>query len=177
MKNGADRLLVTVTGPDAPGAIARLTQVLAKSGAGLVDVEQVVVQGRLVLCLLVDLPAPRETLLKALQAEGARSGLRIETSAVSSVDADRPRGDWVVTLISERIGASSLQAVLGRLHDHGAHVERMQRLTESDLSALELQFSLPADGGAHEALKAALLELSIGDGFDVAIQKDRKSVV
>lgn len=172
MTRRADRLLVTVTGPDVPGAMARLTELLAKGGAELADVEQVVVQGRLVLCFLVELPSSRDAVLNALIDEGARSGLRVETAPVSAVDGARPRNDWVVTLIAERIGASSLQSVLHRLHEHGAHVERIRRLTESDLSALELMFSLPADDGSHEALKTALLELSLSDGFDVAIQKD-----
>src|SRR5688572_27224243 len=63
-----DTVLVTVTGKDSPGITARLTGLLAEVGAALVDIEQVVVQGQLTLCLLVRLPEARGILKELLFA-------------------------------------------------------------------------------------------------------------
>ena len=53
------RVLVTVTGPDTPGITAALTSIIAENEAELLDIEQVVVQGRLTLCLLLCLEKHR----------------------------------------------------------------------------------------------------------------------
>ena len=48
------KILMTVTGPDRPGITSSLTRLLAEAGIALLDIEQVVVQGQLTLCLLID---------------------------------------------------------------------------------------------------------------------------
>src|SRR6185369_545654 len=63
-----DRVLVTVTGPDRTGVTATLTGILSEQGAVLHDIEQVVVQGQLTLCLLVGLPRTRDVLKELLFA-------------------------------------------------------------------------------------------------------------
>ncbi|HEY0093265.1 MAG TPA: ACT domain-containing protein, partial [Archangium sp.] len=64
--NPQDAVLITVTGKDHPGITARLTGILAEVGAALLDIEQVVVQGQLTLCLLVRLPGTRDVLKELL---------------------------------------------------------------------------------------------------------------
>src|SRR3954454_19957890 len=64
----SDRVLVTVTGPDRTGVTATLTGILSEQGAVLHDIEQVVVQGQLTLCLLVGLPRTRDVLKELLFA-------------------------------------------------------------------------------------------------------------
>ena len=62
----ADRVLITVTGPDRTGVTSTLTGILSQQGATLHDIEQVVVQGQLTLCLLVDVPETRDVLKELL---------------------------------------------------------------------------------------------------------------
>ncbi|HSS40844.1 MAG TPA: ACT domain-containing protein, partial [Polyangia bacterium] len=62
------RVLVTVTGPDRTGVTATLTGILSQQGATLHDIEQVVVQGQLTLCLLVGVPETRDVLKELLFA-------------------------------------------------------------------------------------------------------------
>ena len=52
------RILVTITGPDHPGITAEVTRILAPTRVRLLDIEQVVVQGNLTLCLLLDFEDP-----------------------------------------------------------------------------------------------------------------------
>ncbi|MDQ4039097.1 MAG: phosphoserine phosphatase, partial [Actinomycetota bacterium] len=60
--------LLTVTGPDHPGVTARLFSGLATMELEIVDVEQVVIRGQLVLGVLVATHAD-ETQIKGLAAE------------------------------------------------------------------------------------------------------------
>ncbi len=50
-------LLITLTGRDRPGVTSRLFTVLSAHGTTVLDVEQVVIRGRLVLGVLLAAPA------------------------------------------------------------------------------------------------------------------------
>ncbi|MDQ3431617.1 MAG: phosphoserine phosphatase, partial [Actinomycetota bacterium] len=59
-------VLVTLTGKDRPGVTTRLFGALAAYDVRVLDVEQVVIRGRLVLCALVSAPADEAGLRRAV---------------------------------------------------------------------------------------------------------------
>ena len=65
-------VLVTVAGADAPGITATLAGIIANAGAQLRDIEQVVVQGQLTLCLAIGVE-PGQGLAETVQ-RGRRRG-------------------------------------------------------------------------------------------------------
>src|SRR5258708_38363090 len=76
-------LLLTFTGRDAPGITAQLAAVLAREGARLPDVEQVVVQGYLTLAFSLTFPeAAEQKGLKELlfAAKGLGLGMEFQRS-------------------------------------------------------------------------------------------------
>ena len=86
----ADRVLITVTGPDRTGVTATLTGILSQQGATLHDIEQVVVQGQLTLCLLVDVPETRDV-LKELLFAAKQLGMELDFKPVPQATARRGR--------------------------------------------------------------------------------------
>ncbi|AKF79796.1 phosphoserine phosphatase [Myxococcus fulvus 124B02] len=165
-------MLVTVTGKDHPGITARLTGLLADAGAELLDVEQVVVQGRLTLCLLVRLPEsvgiPRALLFAAREL-----GVALDFQAVETPDtgASVP-ARYVVTAVGRALGAGQLHSLTSHLAQAGANVERIVRLSEPHLGSMELHVTLPPTL-EPQVLKRSLLALSMRDNtFDVALQKE-----
>src|SRR5260370_5526606 len=82
-------LRVTVTGGDRPGVTSALFGALGGADIEVLDVEQVVVRGRLVLGLLVT-AGDDEAALRAQLAEVAEY-LGMEVEAVSGTDEDTPR--------------------------------------------------------------------------------------
>lgn len=170
----SDRILVTVTGPDHPGLLASLSKVLDDSGVRLADVEQVVVQGRLTLCLVIELDSPRppgEHVIKDLLFAGKSLGLEVDFDPVPQRGPETPRVGVVVTLIGERVQPGDLLAISERLASFQANVERIQRLTDEHLAAVEMQCSLPA-GHDTRALRQSMLDLATQRGVDVAVQRD-----
>jgi phosphoserine phosphatase len=167
-----DELLVTVTGRDHPGITARLTGVLASHGAQLLDIEQVVIQGRLTLCLHVCL-TETHGVLKALLFAGRELGVSLDFEPMEGVQTTvRPgAARYVVTAIGQRLGAGELYALSRELSAHGANMERIARLSEGPLSTVEVLMQLPSEADA-EALKRALLELGMRSAFDVALQPE-----
>ncbi|MFP2912798.1 phosphoserine phosphatase SerB [Pyxidicoccus sp. 3LFB2] len=169
----SDRVLVTVTGKDAPGITARLTGLVADFGAELLDIEQVVVQGRLTLCLLVRLSEARGV-LKELVFAAHELGVALDFQVLDAPVPEDAAGPvrYVVTAVGRALGALELHAVAWRLAEHGANIERITRLTESHLGSVEFHVTLPA-GTAPEGLKRSLLALSMEAGsFDVALQRE-----
>jgi phosphoserine phosphatase len=167
-----DTVLVTVTGRDQPGITARLTGILAEAGAALLDIEQVVVQGQLILCLLVRLPEARGV-LKELLFAARELGVSLDFQPVDAPPAAAPVSSrHVVTVVGRSLGARELHAVAERLARHGANMERINRLSEAELGSVEIHIALPPEREPEE-LKRSLLELAMASStFDVALQRE-----
>jgi len=172
-----DRVLVTVTGPDRPGVTSTLTGILAEQGAALFDIEQVVVQGQLTLCLLVGIPGNRDV-LKELLFTAKQLGMDLDFKPVSPVSAspappaEGDGGRYVITAIAPALGARHLHAIASALAAEGANIEKIGRLSEEDtLSSVEIQARLPA-GRDADILKKTLLGIATAAGFDVSLQRE-----
>ncbi len=163
-------MLVTVTGPDRTGVTATLTGILAEQGAILHDIEQVVVQGQLTLCLLVGLPHTRDVLKELLFAA---KELKMELD-FQPVEGDPPAQPteagrrYVITAIGQSLGARHLHAIASTLAAEGANIEKISRLSESTLASVELHVLLPP-GRDTDALKRTLLTVATSVGFDVSL--------
>ena len=74
----ATSVLITVTGPDKPGVSSVLFSALAVNNADMLDVEQVVIHGKLVLGVLVAAPKDPEGLQEAVEQAMASVGMQVE---------------------------------------------------------------------------------------------------
>jgi phosphoserine phosphatase len=173
----ADRVLITVTGPDRTGVTATLTGILSQQGATLHDIEQVVVQGQLTLCLLVDVPETRDV-LKELLFSAKELGMELDFKPVATTDGDtRPSttlGEgrrYVITAIGPTLGAPHLHAIASTLAAEGANIEKIGRLSENTLASVEIHALLPP-GRDSDALKRTLLSVATSAGFDVSLQRE-----
>ncbi|RKG92892.1 phosphoserine phosphatase SerB [Corallococcus carmarthensis] len=172
----SDSVLLTVTGRDGPDITARLTGLLAQAGAELLDVEQVVVQGLLTLALWVRLPEGARVgeSLQALPELARELGVSVDVRAVppgaTPVGPEPLR--YVVTAVGKALGVHDVHALTQKLSAGNARVERITRLSETPLTAVELHVTLPPDADPS-ALKRALLALSMASPtFDVALQRE-----
>ena len=158
----ADRVLITVTGPDRTGVTATLTGILSQQGASLHDIEQVVVQGQLTLCLLVDVPETRDV-LKELLFSAKQLGMELDFKPVATTDGDaRPEATlnegrrFVITAIGPTLGAPHLHAIASTLAAEGANIEKIGRLSENTLASVEIHALPPpgrdSDAQAHAAV-------------------------
>ncbi|RJS17383.1 phosphoserine phosphatase SerB [Corallococcus sp. H22C18031201] len=170
----SDCVLVTVTGKDHPSITARLTGILAETGAELLDLEQVVVQGRLTLCLLIRLPEARDALKELLLAArelGAELDFQV-AEPPRAVEAEDGPARYVVTAVGRALGAPEVHALTTELAGQGARLDRVVRLSDAQLGSVEFHIALPRER-EPEALKRALLALSMrSTSFDVALQRE-----
>lgn len=178
-------LLVTVAGADAPGITATLTGIIASGGAQLLDLEQVVIQGQLTLCfaIAVDEGQGQGTpVVKDLLFASKELGLDLdfEVLAAQPSAAPRPRLAYAITLIGDALDAAVIHELTRSLAAHKANIDKIERLSEADLSSLEIVVSLDspegrADGRGEEAalaLRKELVEIARKHDVDIAVQRE-----
>jgi phosphoserine phosphatase len=170
----SDRVLITVTGPDRTGVTATLTGILAQQGATLYDIEQVVVQGQLTLCLVVGVPETRDV-LKELLFAAKQLDMELDFKPVPAGAPSTPKTAegrrFVITAIGPTLGAPHLHAIATALAAEGANIEKIGRLSEHTLASVEIHALLPADRDS-EVLKRTLLAVATSAGFDVSLQPE-----
>ena len=169
-------LVVTVSGPDRPGISVRIFERLAWLGLDLLDVEQVQVHGRLLLCLEVGAPADAEAGAAWVQesVEEALGGLQVGPGrlqvAVTKVAADREaaRGPrQLVTVLAPRLPAAALGGIFERIAAGGGNVDRIVRLSRYPVTSYQLVVS----GGDPVRLRRELAAEAARQSVDVAVQR------
>jgi phosphoserine phosphatase len=161
-------LLITVTGRDRPGVTSRLFSVLAAHELSVLDVEQVVIRGRLVLGVLLSCGgAPDLTAIhRQVTAVAADLGLEAEITAGSAEPALR-RGSLHVTVLGSMLAPAAIAAIAGRIAANGANIDRISRLAHRPVTCIEFDVS----GADPATLRAALASESVDQGVDVAVQR------
>ncbi len=175
----SSHLLVTVTGSDHPGITAALSAVVADCGAALLDIEQVVLQQQLTLCLLVDTAGSDQhgkSVLGELAAVADRMNLGFTSkrlnARVSQTDIRVSSAKYAVTAIGDQLGAKGLSTIADVLAKKNANIESIRRLSRGELLSLEVICTLPNDEVAkplRKELASALKSIDV----DVAVQPER----
>ncbi|KRV49356.1 phosphoserine phosphatase [Wenjunlia vitaminophila] len=162
-------LLVKIFGKDRPGITAGLFDVLAGFGLDVVDIEQVVTRGRLVLCALVTHPAQGQATEGEVRATVHRwaESMKLDAEILSGVGDNRPRaeGRSHVTVLGHPLTARSTSAIAARIADCGGNIDRVFRLAKYPVTAVEFAVS----GVATEPLRTALAAEAHQRGVDIAV--------
>jgi phosphoserine phosphatase len=162
-------VLVTLTGRDRPGVTSRLFTALADGGElTVLDIEQVVIRGRLVLGVLLGCgPDPDLTAIhRGIRAVAGDLGMEVEIT-MGSAEPARQRGQLHVTVLGKPLLPAAVAAIAGRIAAHGANIDRIDRLADRPVTCIEFAVS-GADPGR---LRAALARESVAQGVDVAVQR------
>src|SRR5712691_4498971 len=161
-------LLVTLTGRDRPGVTSRLFSALASHELSVLDIEQVVIRGRLVLGVLLGCPSDPDltTIHRAVRALAADLGLDAEITMGSGEPARR-RGQLHVTVLGSPLTPAAIAAIAGRIAASGANIDRIGRLAHRPVTCIEFEVS----GADPDALRAALARESLDQRADVAVQR------
>lgn len=158
-------LLVTFTGQDRPAVSARLLQVAADTGAFVLDLEQAVVRGRLLLTALLQPTADEVALTAAIEEVGRDFGLTVSVEPGHGDNPARRTGRASVVVLGAPLPARSLAPITAAIGDQGANIDRIRRLSRDPVTTLELDLS----GADVPKLRRALALLAARHGVDIAV--------
>lgn len=171
-----EKTVVFVLGPDRPGIIAAVAQVLFEQGCNLEDVNQTCLQSQFV-GIFVASPGARargEDLLRALRERLDPLGLFVHLRPVGPADEQpaAPCEPYVITTIGpDRPGlVAGITELLAR---YGANITNLKAVSRADRDRQEYvmfyEVDVPADTD-RQAFRSALRERARELGLDVNFQ-------
>jgi phosphoserine phosphatase len=177
------RALLTVTGADRPGVTARLFGALADGHddvppVEVVDVEQVVVHGRLVLGVVVgaaptgtpvDEPAFLAALGRLADRVAGATGVEVAVESASGPrpDGARPGRPHHVILLGRPVPPGAVAGAATAIAGVGGNIDAIRRLSDYPVTSLELTVS----GAEATALRTALAAVATATGADIAVEQ------
>jgi phosphoserine phosphatase len=169
-------LLITVTGRDQPGVTSALFEVLSRHGVALLNVEQVVIRGRLTLGVLVA-ATPEVAAGAELQGEveAAIHGVGLEVSIEPSdgLPVMRVPSTHTIVVLGRPITAEAFSLVAREAAALGANIDSIRGVSDYPVTGLELRVSVPP--GVYRQLQAVLTRVAAEAGVDIAIEGDSLS--
>lgn len=141
-------------------------RVLEAGSADLLDVEQIVVRGRLTLDILIDVP-PGNTVIKDLLFYGWENKLRLDFEVVEDAPSEfRTRS--AVTVIGREVGPGVFGEVAAAIASGNGNIDRIFRLSRYPVIAYELAIT----DGEIDVMRRALVDVAAANPVDIAIQAE-----
>lgn len=173
MPNGGATIsiLITVTGVDQPGVTSALFEVLSRYDVELLNVEQVVIRGRLTLGVLVacaedvaDGTSLREDVQRAIHDVGL--DVSIERSRDLPIIVDP--STHAIVVLGRPITAHAFSTLAAELATLGVNIDFIRGVSDYPVTGLELRVSVPADRAGQ--LPAALARVATEEKVDLALE-------
>jgi phosphoserine phosphatase len=163
--------LITVTGVDKPGVTSALFEVLADHKVELLNVEQVVIRGRLTLGVLVSAPpdvAEGKVLRAEVEAAIHAVGLDVSIERSDDLPIIREPSTHTIVVLGRPVTADAFGAVARAVAALGANIDLIRGVSDYPVTGLELRVSVPSGVGGQ--LQAALTRVAADAGVDVAME-------
>ncbi|CAN5554408.1 phosphoserine phosphatase SerB [soil metagenome] len=164
-------MLITVTGVDQPGVTSALFEVLTRHQVDLLNVEQVVIRGRLTLGVLVS--GPSSVIVDRdfhREIETAIHGVGLEVSIDPSDDMPviiEPSTHTIVVL-GRPISAQAFGVLATEAAKLGVNIDFIRGVSDYPVTGLELRVSVPPGVGAQ--LQRSLAAVAAAESVDVALE-------
>ncbi|EFV14057.1 phosphoserine phosphatase SerB [Segniliparus rugosus] len=162
--------LITVTGTDRPGVSSALFEVLARAGVSLIDVQQVVIRGKLTLAVLVRSDQERQALTETLEEATGDLGVRLSVEFGEGVSAQPPVSTHVVTVLGSAVSARAFSAITSALAQSRANINFIRGITDYPVIGIELWVQASPEPEADADLRAAMALVAASEGVDIAVQ-------
>jgi phosphoserine phosphatase len=167
-------VLITVSGPDKPGVTSVLFAVLSRHRVEILDVEQVVIRGQLVLGVLVGTDHDPEGLQETVEQAMATvaMGVTVEVGA-DPLSPARLGSSHVLIVLGRPVTARAFAEVARRLAALDVNIDAIRRVADYPVTGLELRVSVAQDTAESDAdLRSALAEASVRIGLDIACERE-----
>lgn len=161
-------VLVTLTGPDQSGVTTRLFGDLEPFGVEVIDVEQLVVRGRLILSVLLTVPTDRSGLDETVRAVGGVFGLEVAVEDGTGDNRPRRVGRAQVVVLGAPLRPAAMAALAQQIKDDGGNIDRIVRMGRYPVTAIRMEVS----GADPDQLQSDLAAVAYEQGVDVAVQEN-----
>jgi phosphoserine phosphatase len=160
-------VLVTLVGPDQSGVTTRLFEAVAEHHVEVIDVEQLVVRGQLVLSTLLSAPADVTALERTVVRVAEGFGLAATVERGTGDNRPRRVGRARVVLLGAPLRPAALAALAADIRRLGGNIDRIIRMARYPVTAIRLEVS----GADPDQLQSDLAAVAHEHGIDIAVQE------
>ena len=160
--------LILLSGVDKPGITETLFQTLSPFAVNILDIEQVVIRGRVILTVLISCaPAHAAAIESDLEECATTLGVDIASAfeVSGSTDIDVKKSLLHVVVLAQELKPSAINAVASAIAINDGNIERIHRTASYPVTAIEFTVS----GVEQSRLRTELARVGIENSIDIAI--------
>ena len=162
--------LILVSGEDRPGITEKLMSLLSEFSVLVLDIEQLVIRGRLILTVLISLDESHASAIAAdLELLEKEIGFDIAIDFAEEQNSAENPANLHVVIISDSLKPASIAVVAAELSKIQANISAIRRTSSEPLTAIELDISCP-DKSIKEVQKL-LAVVAISHKIDLAVEQ------
>ena len=161
-------VLVTFTGADQKGVTGQVFDALSRFGVEVVDIEQLIIRGRLVLSVLVTAPEDGAELERTMTEVADGFGLAVTVEHGTGDNRPRRVGRTRVVVLGEPLLPAAMSALAVRIRELGGNIDRIIRMARYPVTAIRLEVS----GADPDQLQSDLAAVAYEHGIDLAVQEN-----
>ena len=162
--------LILVSGEDRPGITEKLMSLLSEFSVLVLDIEQLVIRGRLILTVLISLDESHASAIAAdLELLEKEIGFDIAIDFAEEQDSAENPANLHVVIISDSLKPASIAVVAAELSKIQANISAIRRTSSEPLTAIELDIFCP-DKSIKEVQKL-LAVVVISHKIDLAVEQ------
>ena len=162
--------LILVSGEDRPGITEKLMSLLSEFSVFVLDIEQLVIRGRLILTVLISLDESHASAIAAdLELLEKEIGFDIAIDFAEEQNSAENPANLHVVIISDSLKPASIAVVAAELSKIQANITSIRRTSSEPLTAIELDISCP-DKSIKEVQKL-LAVVAISHKIDLAVEQ------
>lgn len=172
-----EALVLTLSGDDQPGVTAGLTAALSPLPVHIKQLEQIVLQGHLVLGVVLAAQNPatyRDVLHTATDFAHSRH-MTVASHTISDADLDHWRERIIVTVLGSPLLPASVAAITSTIAATGGNIDRIRQVAMYPVTAIEFEVG----GVAMLDLREQLSRVARTNQIDIAVQEsglDRRGI-
>ena len=146
--------LILISGADAPGVTQALFETLSPFSITILDMEQVVIRGRLILTTLIELhPDHQSAIEEDLVDLGRRLKMDVAIDFSShEIQSNQTGAQLQLVILAKTLHPKTIASVASVINSHNGNVDRFRRTAAYPVTAIEFDVGLPP-GQLVEALK------------------------
>ena len=164
--------LILISGVDAPGVTQALFAALEPFSITILDIEQVVIRGRLILTTLIALDPAHASAIEADLIETTNKlGLDLAIDFSVQPKGENKNSNLHIVVLSQDLRPASIGALARKIAEQGGNIDRIHRTASYPLTAIEFEVSLNLNEENLKVIQRELAEIAQSNGIDIAVEQ------
>jgi phosphoserine phosphatase len=138
----------------------------------ILDIEQVVIRGRLILTTLISLdPAHARAIETDLIEATTKLGLDLAIDFSDQPKGEPKNSNLHIIVLSENLRPNGIGALASKIAEQGGNIDRIHRTASYPLTAIEFEVSLNLNDEKLKIVQRELAEIAQNFGIDIAVEQ------